>query len=287
MTRARRSIHFEGLGGVRLAAEAWGDAAAPPVVLLHGGGQTRHAWRGTAEALAREGWHALAVDQRGHGESEWPADGDYGFEAFAADAERVARACAAPPVLVGASLGGIASLLAIAEAKAPARALVLVDVAARMEPQGVLRIVEFMTARPEGFASLDEAAGAIASYLPHRRRPSDLGGLAKNLRRGEDGRWRWHWDPRFMRGRAPRSLAAGMPDRLHEAARALRLPTLLVRGRLSDLLSEEGAREFLELVPHARFADVSQAGHMVAGDRNDLFTDAVVRFLRDELRDEP
>ena len=274
-------LELPGHGGLRLRAEVFGGEGAPPVLLLHGGGQTRHAWGGTARALAEDGWGAVAVDLRGHGESDWAPDGDYAFESFAADVAAMARAFATPPVLVGASLGGIASLLAVGLGGAPARALVLVDVAPRIELAGAERVMAFMTARPEGFASLEEAADAVASYLPHRERPRELGGLAKNLRRGEDGRLRWHWDPRFMEREGPRVAEASATDRLDAAARALRLPTLLVRGRLSDLLSEEGARHFLELAPHARYADVSGAGHMVAGDRNDRFTRAVREFLRE------
>ena len=106
----------------------------------------------------------------------------------------------------------------------------------------------------------------------------DMGsGLAKNLRRREDGRWRWHWDPKFIGdgGTHPQSILG----RLTHAARSLRLPTLLVRGRESDVISLEGVREFQDTVPHAEFVDVSGAGHMVAGDRNDAFTDAVQLFL--------
>lgn len=277
---APRPLRLQGHGGVTLAAEAWGDPEAPPVVLLHGGGQTRHAWGGTAEVLARDGWHAVAVDLRGHGESDWSPQGDYSVEAFVGDVRTWAAQWATRPVLVGASLGGISALLAEGESSEPLCAgLVLVDIAARIERDGALRIIEFMRARPEGFASLEEAADAVASYLPHRRRPRDLSGLARNLRRGGDGRWRWHWDPAFLEpGRGPRP--GQDSTRLERAARALRVPALLVRGRLSDLLSEEGARHFLALAPHARFADVSDAGHMVAGDRNDAFTDVVVSFLR-------
>lgn len=277
---APRALRLAGHGGLSLAAEAWGDPAAPPVVLLHGGGQTRHAWGGTAQALAREGWYAVAVDQRGHGESDWSPERDYSVEAFVDDVRAWVTTFRERPVLVGASLGGIAALLAEGEAPEPLCAgLVLVDIAARIEVQGALRIIEFMQARPEGFATLEEAADAVAAYLPHRHRPRDLSGLARNLRRGADGRWRWHWDPAFLEpGRGPRP--GQDTGRLERAARALRVPTLLVRGRLSDLLSEEGARQFLALAPHARFVDVSDAGHMVAGDRNDAFTDAVVSFLR-------
>src|SRR6185295_16377657 len=155
---------------------------------------------------------------------------------------------------------------------------VLVDIAPRMDPVGVERIVDFMTGNPEGFTTLEEAAAAVAGYLPHRPRPKDLRGLQKNLRFGQDGRWHWHWDPQFMSGKK-RPGASRDPERLEAAARRLRIPVLLVRGRMSDIVSEGGAKAFLDVVPHAGFVDVSDAGHMVAGDRNDVFTDAVVRFL--------
>jgi pimeloyl-ACP methyl ester carboxylesterase len=266
--------------GLTLAGDAWGAPQHAPVLLMHGGGQTHHAWAGTGRALAKRGWYALALDLRGHGDSDWAADGDYGLEAFARDLVAVARALPRPPVLVGASLSGLAGLLAQGEAEtAVFAALVLVDVTPRLDPQGTQNIIGFMSARlTDGFATLEEAADSIAAYNPHRPRPKDLSGLAKNLRRHPDGRWRWHWDPAFMSGTRPPDIHAHH-DRLFAASRALRLPTLLVRGRMSDLVTVEAAQEFLDLAPHAQFADVSGAGHMVAGDRNDLFTEAVVGFL--------
>ncbi len=278
----------EGSGGVRLCVEQEGPVDGRPVILLHGGGQTRHAWGSTASALAERGWSAQRVDLRGHGDSQWAPDGAYGLEDFAADLVLVAEAQARRPVLVGASLGGIASLVALGErdpSLAPlASGLVLVDVAPRIEPAGVRRIGDFMTAHPDGFASLEEVADHIAAYNPHRPRPKDLSGLSKNVRQRDDGRWVWHWDPAFLTGLGPDGTpdeprALTRSDRLRDAARAITVPTLLVRGRQSDLLSEEGARDLLSLMPHARLADVTGAGHMVAGDRNDLFNDAVLRFL--------
>lgn len=265
--------------GITIAADAFGDSAAPPVVFLHGGGQTRHAWGATARELAAGGWYALAMDLRGHGDSSWSEAGDYRLDHFVADLRAVLATLPRPAALVGASLGGMTSLLTAGEEpRTPVSAVVLVDIAPRIESEGAARIVSFMLSRPDGFASLDEAADAVAAYQPHRDRPRDTRGLEKNLRRGEDGRWRWHWDPRFLGGVG--SPAGGnTPARMDAAARALAIPALLVRGRLSDLLSEEGARHFLELVPHARYADVSGAGHMVAGDRNDVFTRAVIDFL--------
>ncbi len=271
--------------GMRIAADGWGDPAAPPVLLLHGGGQTRHAWDGTAAALAAAGFHAITMDHRGHGESDFDPKGDYSIDAFVGDLRGVLAELPRPPVLVGASLGGICSLLV--EAGAPSsvcRAIVLVDVTPRMELSGVKRIIAFMAARPDGFASLDEVADFVAAYLPHRPRPADVRGLEKNLRRGDDGRWRWHWDPRLMEvwnlgNLDPAEGQRVLRERL-EAARRLRVPVLLVRGRMSDVVSEAGAREFLEAVPHAEYVDLAAAGHMVAGDRNDAFTSATVEFIR-------
>jgi len=276
---------FTNRSGMHLTAVTRGEERQRAVVLVHGGGQTRHSWGGTAAALASDGWWTVAYDQRGHGTSDRAVGRDYGNDAFAADlldvVEQVRGETGTPPVVVGASLGGLAALLVEGDiAPGSCAALVLVDITPRMEPDGVRRIVGFMLDRvEEGFGSLEEAAAAIAEYQPHRPPPQDLRGLSKNLRRDPDGRWRWHWDPDFFLGPSP--VGSGQThERYEAAARALRVPTLLVRGRLSDLVSPETAAEFLELCPHAGFVDVNEAGHMVAGDRNDVFTGAVTAFLR-------
>jgi non-heme chloroperoxidase len=276
---APRTLSFAGADGLTLRADARGEPDAPPVVFLHGGGQTRHAWGGTAAALARDGRLAIALDLRGHGESDWaPGEAPYRLERFAADLRAVIAQLGRPPALVGASLGGLTSLLAVGEAEVPiATAAVLVDIAPRIEPEGAKRITSFMVGRPEGYASLEEVADAIADYTQHRSRPRDLESLKKNLRLGENGRWHWHWDPRFMGADGPAEIVDR--QRLFAAARRLAFPTLLVRGRESDILSDEGVREFLSHLPNAQYVDVGGAGHMVAGDRNDAFTEAVRGFL--------
>jgi pimeloyl-ACP methyl ester carboxylesterase len=280
---------FTGAHGNRLVADVFGAGGAP-VLLLHGGGQTRHAWRRTAERLAAEGWTAYALDQRGHGDAAWVADGAYDFPDFAADVTAVADILAArhgvKPVAIGASLGGIAALLAQGEpqgAAGPLGGLVLVDITPSIDPAGVDRVHTFMRAHArDGFASVADAADVVAAYLPHRPRPRSLEGLRKNLRLRADGRWCWHWDPRFLDG--PRTVVDGhrarLESRLTEAAQGLVIPTLLVRGGSSELVREEHARAFLALAPHAAYADVAGAHHMVAGDRNDHFSAAIVDFLR-------
>lgn len=282
------TVVFTGADGNTLIADVYGDNG-PPVMLLHGGGQTRHAWGNTAREIARSGYTAYAIDQRGHGDSSWVASGAYGFADYAADARAVAAALTADtgtkPIAVGASLGGIASLLAEGEAEESGAgnvfsALVLVDITPRVDPEGVAKVIGFMRAHAdEGFATIGEAAEAVAEYLPHRPRPKSHDGLKKNLRRSADGRWRWHWDPRFLEGRAENTDRAAVESRLVAAARRIRIPALLVRGASSELVKEAHVKEFIDLVPHADYIDVSGARHMVAGDRNDHFSSAVLSFI--------
>ncbi|MCU1392349.1 MAG: hypothetical protein JWM34_777 [Ilumatobacteraceae bacterium] len=284
--------------GLDMVADVQGDPADPCVLLFHGGGQTRHAWGGALSALAATSWYAASFDLPGHGDSAWVPDGNYDIDRFAnavADVSNEFR----HPVLVGASLGGLSSLVAVGEGLVhdPA-ALVLVDVTPRMEKAGVTRISDFMRLGIDGFDSLEDVADAVASYVPNRQRPKDVSGLRKNVRQRADGKWVWHWDPKFFSRMGPETAAddatsdsgeptAGRfspPMRLHAASRKVRIPTLLVRGGSSDVVSAEGAAELLELIPHAEIVDVAGAGHMVAGDRNDRFNDAVIEFLERVVR---
>jgi pimeloyl-ACP methyl ester carboxylesterase len=273
-----------GAGGVRIVADRLGDPLAPAVVFLHGGGQTRRSWGRAAAAVAERGWQAITVDLRGHGESDWSDDGDYRVTSFAGDVIEVLRHLPPRPALVGASLGGFTAMLLAGElSPATVRALVLVDIVPNMDPSGALRIHSFMNDRmTSGFDSLDEVADMIQKYNPHRPRPTDLDGLQTNLRR-RDGRWYWHWDPKFIDGTSARPpIEVTEVDRLYAAVDAILradVPMLLVRGQMSDLVTEERAEEFLSRFPQIDFVDVGGAGHMVAGDRNDVFAGAVVDFL--------
>ncbi|OJY53864.1 MAG: alpha/beta hydrolase [Sphingomonas sp. 67-41] len=265
--------------GVRIAADIGGPADGAPVVLLHGGGQTRFSWGSAAATLAGAGYRVLSLDLRGHGESGWSPDGDYGLDRFIDDLAAILGALPAPAILVGASLGGLTALVTIGEGRAAAASLVLVDVAPRIEVEGAARIGAFMRASPDGFASLEEAADAVAAYQPHRPRPKDPSGLLKNLRVGEDGRYRWHWDPAFTGREVSSSEFIRNGERLRAAARNLAVPTLLIRGGLSQVVSLESVKEFQALTPHAEIVNIASADHMVAGDRNDVFNDAVIDFL--------
>ena len=271
---------WTGAGGITIAGDTWGDPIGPLVVLQHGGGQTRHAWKGAGETLGNAGYHAVAFDARGHGDSDWAPPDAYSHDHMVGDLIAVVEALGGQrPILVGASMGGGVSLVAVGEKHLEASALVLVDMAPRIDPEGTRRIREFMSQKPEGFDSLEEVAEAIANYLPHRPRPRQLDGLAKNVRLGADGKYHWHWDPARRFGRSD-AMETGYRERLYESANHLDLPTLLVRGGLSDVLSEAGAQSFLEQCPHAEYVNVDNAAHMVAGDRNDIFASSVIAFLK-------
>ena len=280
-----RFVRFEGFEGIHLVADVWGDDRDWPVLLMHGGGQTRHAWGNTAQVLAGHGWRAVSLDLRGHGDSEWAVNGDYSFTAYAADCVAVVDQLGRPPVLVGASLGGVTAMLVEGGSdRVVSSGLVIVDVTHRTNPAGVQQIRDFMSSGVRGFASLEEAADAIAAYTPHRPKRMHPAGLMKVLRQKRDGRWYWHWDPRFLdhgRTEVPRR---GFEALFQAAMRNIHVPTLLVRGKLSDVVTEEGVQEFLTQIPGAKLVDVGGAAHMVAGDQNDVFAQAVVEFLQRDVR---
>lgn len=247
------------------------------VLFAHGFGQTRHAWTATAQALAGAGYQTLAYDARGHGDSDWnPAALAYHGQQFADDLIVLAGEQAQPPVLVAASMGGLFGLLAESRWPGLFAAMVLVDITPRWDTAGVEKILMFMTAHPDGFASLSQAADVISAYLPHRPRKSDAS-LRALLREDGQGRWRWHWDPRLVAELARDS--EQHQDALADAARQVKCPLLLVSGGRSSLVTPQTVAEFLALAPHARHVQLPEATHMVAGDDNNAFTATVLDYL--------
>ncbi len=277
-------VVFDGFEGVRLVADARGDADAWPVLFLHGGGQTRHAWGRTAGIVAGNGWRTVALDLRGHGESDWAPNGDYSFTAFCADCVAVADALGRPPVLVGASLGGMSAMLAEGTSdRVVSSGLVLVDITPKTNDQGIQRITSFMRSGVDGFDTLEDAAAAIAAYTPNRARAVNPAGLMKVLRQ-RDGRWYWHWDPSFIFQDRTEVVPDRLAGLLDVALSNIQVPTMLVHGLLSDVVTQEGVDDLVARIPDATVVAVDGAAHMIAGDRNDAFSDAVVTFLEARIR---
>lgn len=285
MTESRKPnatrVTYQMDDGVSLVGETFGRADAPPVLFAHGGGQTRYAWSRVAKRLGDAGWHAVALDLRGHGESDWDADGDYTIKRYGQDLDLVARQFPIKPVIVGASLGGNAGLLVAGQGPlAPCRGLALVDITPKIDTRGVDKIIGFMGRHmEEGFASYDEAAKAIAEYTNREGRTSNRNSLRRYLRQGEDGRLRWHWDPQFLTGRKSSRLEPEGLAQLERALASVTVPILLVRGSNSDLVNDESVAAFMKIAPNAQFRDLAGAGHMIVGDRNDVFAETLEDFL--------
>ena len=275
--------YFEGDQGLRLAGDVGGDPRSPCVIMLHGGGQTRHSWGSAQRELIRQGFHVVNLDLRGHGDSDWSPDGEYGLPLLAADLNSVIAQINSRPALVGASMGGAMALYALGQGDPLlAQALILVDIVPNVEAAGSRKIGEFMRANHDGFANLEEASDAVAHYYPQRPRPKDPSGLMKNLRKREDGRLYWHWDPRLISDK-PRCEPPEFTQPLLEAAENVRVPSLLVRGLQSDIVSDEGIAQLKKRLPQLEVMDVSGAGHMVAGDKNDAFNEGVIAFLQQHM----
>ncbi len=255
---------FEGFEGLRLVADVWGDADAWPLLFLHGGGQTRHAWGSTAEKVASQGWRAVTLDLRGHGDSDWAPNGDYSFTAFGGDVVAVVDQLGRPPVLVGASLGGMSALLAEGTSdRTVSSGLILVDITPRTNKEGIDRIKSFMTSGLGGFDSLEEAADAISAYTPQRTRRVNPTGLMKVLRQ-RDGRWYWHWDPAFIHQDRTEVVPDRLAGLLDVAVSNIHVPTMLVRGLLSDVVDQGGRGSFPG--HHAR-GDGRRRGRRIPHDR--------------------
>ena len=277
------TVQFRGIDELALVADEWNRGAEiaqdkPTILMLHGGGQNRHSWKNTGQILADAGFHVVALDSRGHGDSDRSPTANYSLETLTGDTLQVIYQIGRPVALIGASMGGLTSLPVAHEAGPElVTKLVLVDVVPRFEKSGSARIRDFMFSGIDGFTSLEEAADAVAAYLPHRARPRSAEGLKKNLRL-QDGKWFWHWDPAFLT--APDDDPFERAEMLEHAAISLEIPILLIRGKLSDVVTTEGVQDFLQKVPAAQFVELSDAGHTAAGDDNDAFTDAVVQFVR-------
>ncbi|MEU0497800.1 alpha/beta fold hydrolase [Mycobacterium sp. NPDC006124] len=276
------TVEFRGADDLTLVADEWNRDVAtahdrPAILMLHGGGQNRHSWKNTGQIFAEAGFHVVALDSRGHGDSDRSPTAEYSVDSLCADALRVIDQIGTATVLIGASMGGLTGILAAHQAGADVVVkLVLVDVVPRFEKDGSARIRDFMFSGVDGFDSLEQAADAVAAYLPHRAKPRSPEGLKKNLRL-RDGRWYWHWDPAFLTKPADDPFVR--MDALEQSAIDLEIPILLIRGKLSDVVSSEGVQDFLAKVPRAEFVELSDAGHTAAGDDNDAFTEAVVAFV--------
>ena len=262
--------------GLALAGEAYGDPAAPPVLFFHGGGQSRNAWRGSAQTVASKGYYGVTFDLRGHGDSDWAKDGDYLLDAFGRDVEQLLQQFSRPATLVGASRGGQAALVGGSRHPDRTRLIVLADVAQDMRDDGVDGIREFFAESEKGFDTLDLAADSLAKHLGHKRM-ADAARLAGSMRQASTGRWYWRWDP--ATGRREFLHPPSENESVLAAARLATVPIVLVRAELSHLVTDAGVAKFKELAPQLEVVTAPGVGHMFTADRNDNFAADLLVWL--------
>ncbi len=274
---ASRRGTLEGAAGNRIAWEAFDGGAALSVVLSHGGGQTRGAWRRAALRLQARGVASLTFDKRGHGESDWSDAGNYGLDDFKADFDRVLAHWDRPCVLVGASLGGIVSLMAAADAPPCVRGLVMVDTAPELNRAELLRLVGFLGGDGAlGFDSPEAAARHVMRYFPQREVSAES--VASGLSQSADGRWHWRWDVRVVLG-ARNSIALPHEAELHACARAVRVPFLLIRAGRSPLVTDAAVARLRGCAPQLEVLWLEDADHIVGGADAARLADLIGPFL--------
>jgi esterase len=251
------------LGGIRLHYLDWGGNG-PPMLFLHGGCLTAHTWDLVCLAL-RDEHRCVALDQRGHGDSEWPASGDYGPDAQARDVERlITHLNLEDPILVGQSMGGLNALTCAARDKAAISALVLVDVGPHVSEAGVQRIRDFVLG-PAELDSVEDFVERARSFNPARDPRLLRISLRHNLRQLPQGGWTWKYDRRFLEPERFAEIRRRVGD-MRDLAGRVQCPTLVVRGANSDVHSEREAERFARDFADGAWVTVPDAGHTVQGD---------------------
>lgn len=267
--RSRNTV----LRGLRFHFLEWGDPDAPAILLLHGGNQSAHSWDLVSLHLA-ERYHVLALDQRGHGDSEWARDLDYGIDTRAVDAMQfISDRGMHAPVIIGHSMGGLVTMKMILEDDAVAAGVVLVDVGPELSPRGVGVVRDFITHNVE-FDDLDTFLDRVTQYDRFRSRDHIARTVKYNLLRRPDEVYASKVDHRRLPSNSSVPPVADL-----ESFGSVKVPVLLVRGGESDVLEADAAERFVAALKNGRLATVDRAGHNVHSGNTPGFIDAVTPFL--------
>lgn len=268
------------VGGLRLHYQEWGNPANPTILMVHGFGVSGHMFDEFAQR-AQDRYHLVAIDQRGHGDSDWSPEGDYSRDAFVEDMEGFRKALDLDQfILMGHSMGGLNSVVYANRYPQRVKALVLVDVGPEAAKEGVDNIIRFTRGPDE--LEFDEFVEMAHRFNPRRTIENIRERMRHRLRPTEGGKWTWKFDKRFREPNGTLRVGSELSnDEMWQMFRSVPLPTLLIRGSESDVLTQEIAERVVSEMPNARLALVPGAGHSVPGDNPDDFTAAVVAFLAD------
>ncbi|MGH7931817.1 MAG: alpha/beta fold hydrolase [Candidatus Binataceae bacterium] len=267
------------LGRMRFHYLDWGTKGRQPIIFLHGGGLNAHTWDLVCLMLRHE-YHCLALDQRGHGDSEWEPTADYSFDTQVRDIEHfVEKLDLKRPLLVGHSMGGFAAMGYAIKHASTLAGVILVDVAPELNPEGSVRIRDFIDQDRE-LESVDAFVERALKFNPRRNRQLLRRSLLHNLRQLPNGKWTWKHDPNrmspdFHKERIERA------SYISESAASISCPTLVMRGARSDVLTDEGAQKFAAAIPNGRWIQIGDAGHTIQGDNPRGLLEAMRPFMRE------
>ena len=258
----------------------WGDPDNPQMLLLHGFAQTCHSWDFVALSLC-DRFHVIALDQRGHGDSDWTPDGDYSPEAHQRDIRAIVEALGLNSfVLMGLSMGGRNAFTYAANHPEKIRALVIVDAAPENQRAGTENIRQFVQQEDE-MDSIEDFVERVRKYNPRRSIEQLRGSLIHNLKQLPNGKWTWKYDKLLRSPRRRMGSNTDTTQRLWGYVESLKCPALVVRGGASDVVALKTAENMQRRIPNGRLATVEGADHLVMGDNPAGFEKAVTEFLRD------
>ena len=267
--------------GMRFHYLDWGNPDAPDMLLLHGFAQTCHSWDFVALAFC-DRYHVVALDQRGHGDSDWSEAGDYSPETQQEDIAGVVSAIGLRNfVLMGLSMGGRNSFTYAATHPEEVRALVVVDAGPQNMRSGSQKIRNFVQQDDE-LDSVEDFVQRVLEYNPLRDPVQVRGSILHNLKQLQNGKWTWKYDKRFRQPGGRRfQQDPQMTERLWGYMESLACPTLVVRGSQSDIIALDTADGMHKRIPNGRLATVENAGHLVMGDNPSGFEQSVTEFLKE------
>ena len=242
----------------------WGDSANPTVLMLHGVSQQAHSWDFVSLALS-PAYHVIALDQRGHGDTDWAADGIYSLDSMQADIDGVIDALGLDGFnLMGHSMGGRNGFIWASRHPGTLRSLTIVDTGPGTQRRGQDRIRDFREL-PNNLDSFQEFAERVKEYTG-RTEEQVLGALKYSIRQMPDGKWSWKWDPATRNRTRSGTDPKWTTERLWECVEAVDCPSLVVRGSRSDIFSEETLAKMGRVMSDCTTETIKDAGHLVQGD---------------------
>ena len=266
---------FVEVNGINLHYLEWGNTNRPTILMLHGISQQAHSWDFISLPLSVD-YRVIALDQRGHGDSDWSPNGNYSTDIYVGDIEGFVGAMGLENFhLMGHSMGGRNSLAWASGRPGVLKSLTIVDTGPETQRRGQNRIQQFREL-PDELDTLDEFASRVMEYTG-RNREQTMGALKYSIRQRQDGKWTWKYDKamRVSGFRAP----TWTPEQLWDGWRKIDCPALVVRGARSDIFADETMVRMAEEHPDCTTVTVENAGHLVQGDNPPDFLAAVQGLL--------